>query len=162
MDAREAVRAVIECWPREHLARRHPKAEVWALGIPGLLSRRRGRVASRCQDALFRSLAAAPSPVLICHPESPREHEVPGEWQEVGPSTWYLPRSLDLTAGETRHWLFALGNWTVYGAPEPVLRDWPDPFRTDPERVIEWMEEHAVGYLVDSFHDNTDWLVALT
>ncbi len=72
-----------------------------------------------------------------------------------------MPSSIDLEAKVTQHWLFSLGNWTVYAAPGPVVAGWPDPFRTKPDPLIAWMVEQEVSFLVDSFHDDTDWLVAI-
>ena len=54
-----------------------------------------------------------------------------------------------------------LGNWQLYAADSPLTTPAPDTFRSAPEAVLRFMAEHNVLLLVDAFHDDTDWCVAV-
>ena len=54
-----------------------------------------------------------------------------------------------------------LGNWQLYTAPLPLRSPLPDSFRVEPATLLAFMRAHRVSLLIDAFHDNTDWSVAL-
>ncbi len=157
------VSRLLDCWPERHRRRREPGWDVWILDQPGLLSRGRAEreaVIDRCREAFFFALRHLGSPVFIGHGDDPRAEDVPGTWESVGRGQWRLPPDFDPRARETRHWLFSLGTWVVYEATEPVLGDWPDPWRATPDALLEWLASREMTFLVTSFPDDTEWLVA--
>jgi hypothetical protein len=54
-----------------------------------------------------------------------------------------------------------LGNWQLYAASEPLRIPTPDTFRDPPEAVLAFMAAHGVVLLIDVFHDDTDWCIAV-
>lgn len=56
-------------------------------------------------------------------------------------------------------WLY-LGNWQItWPACPPCTLD---VARTAPDEICRFLEEQGLSLLVDSFHDDTDWVVALS
>jgi hypothetical protein len=93
--------------------------------------------------------------------ESPQEWEVPGEWQPASKATWLVPPNFNLDHPAVQSWL-SVGNWTFYRAPAPAEGNWPDSFRCGAAQLLAWMRTKSVQALIDSFHDDTDWVVALS
>jgi hypothetical protein len=92
--------------------------------------------------------------------ESPSEYDVPGNWQSASKATWLVPGDFNLDHPTVKHWLFDLGHWTIYSAPQPVEGKWPDVFGCSAAELIAWMRAKAVRALIVSFHDDTDWVAA--
>jgi hypothetical protein len=99
-------------------------------------------------------------PVFLMH-ESPHEHEVPGDWQAASEGTWLVPRDFSLEHPAVEYWLFVLGNWRLYRAPAPATGTWPDAFRCRAAELLTWMKAKSVQALIESFHDDSAWVVAL-
>jgi hypothetical protein len=95
------------------------------------------------------------------HPELPKEYNVPGNWQSAGEATWLVPPDFNPDDAGSKHWL-SLGDWRFYGAPGPVQGKSPDVFRCRAAELLAWMSARSVRVLVESFHDDTDWVVALS
>lgn len=51
--------------------------------------------------------------------------------------------------------------WRLYAAPGPPAAHLPDSFRDPPAAVVAFMVTWEVSLIIDAFHDNTDWCVAL-
>jgi hypothetical protein len=54
-----------------------------------------------------------------------------------------------------------LGNWQLYAAMKPLASRTSDTFRASPEAILAFMAAHGVVLLIDVFHDDTDWCVAV-
>lgn len=54
-----------------------------------------------------------------------------------------------------------LGNWMLYAAQTPAGAPLPNAFRTDPGMLLRFMQQHQIALLIDAFHDNAEWCIAL-
>ena len=148
----------------EDLCLRDVSLPVWHLVRPSVwTSRRRERTESvtALKIELLSQVLTSTSPVFIVHQEPPDDYEVPGNWQRTDDSTWRVPADLDLTDSVSKNWLLGIGNWCLYSAPAPVVGICPDAFRMSASELLSWMRENSVAVLIDSFHDDSDWVVAL-
>ena len=140
---------------------RKGESSVWALSSPrfwaGERTRRLARIAS-AKDEVIRLFQARRS--FIRSGDSPLDEDVPGSWVEVADRTWRMPSELDLENPNTRYWLFALGGWELYSAPDPVLEGWPDVFGCRPEALTAFLSHNLIEALVASSADDTDWTIA--
>jgi hypothetical protein len=137
---------------------------VWDIADPRALARDRQprtQNVDRCKRRILETLLAVPEPVFIAHPDDPEDDEVPGEWLSAADGTWRLPRDLDLDHPNVKSWLHSLGNWVIYAAPQPATLPCPDTSTPCEPELIGWMTESAVSVVVDSFHDDDSWVVAL-
>jgi hypothetical protein len=135
---------------------------LWDLREPRLLSRRRrermaGIEAARL--AIWNALLSGKKRVLIMHPESPVEYEVPGAWILEGDRTWVTPRGFDPSEPATRSWL-SVGGWVAYTAPK-AIRSWPDIFRITVPEACEWAARHAIEAAISSYLDDAEWRVVV-
>jgi hypothetical protein len=154
---------VLSRWEGADIRRRDGGLPVWDLGRPGLFAfhrRLRREAIACCRRQLLNGLLRGPRPVFLMH-EPPEEYEVPGQWQRAGEGTWVVPPDLDIDHPAVAYWLFALGNWRLYWAPAPAGRNWPDAFRCAAVELLAWMRAKPVSALIESYHDGTDWVVAL-
>jgi hypothetical protein len=150
-------------WEGEDVRRRDPALLVWDLGQPGLFARHRRRrreAVAACRREVLTTLLCRAAPVFLMHPEPPKEYQVPGDWQPAGEATWLVPPDFDPNYAAGKRWL-SLGDWTAYSAPGPAPGKWPDVFRCRAAELLAWMSAKSVRVLVESFHDDTDWVVAL-
>jgi hypothetical protein len=99
--------------------------------------------------------------IILRHHEPPSDYSVPGNWQPAAAATWLVPSDLNLDDPAVNRWLFVLGDWTFYSAPHPVEGKWPDVFRSTAGELVTWMNAQSIRVLIESFHDDTDWVVAL-
>ena len=93
---------------------------------------------------------------------APEEYEVPGHWQSAGEATWLVPANFDPDHPAVQGWLFTMGDWRLYRAPKYAEGRSPDVFRCTAAELLAWMNAHEVHALIESFHDDTDWVVALS
>jgi hypothetical protein len=91
---------------------------------------------------------------------SPRDYEIPGDWQLAAGSTWLVPRDFNIDHPNVNHWLFDLGDWRLYSALGPAKENSPDFFRCSAAEVVSWLNDNSVQALIESFHDDTEWVVA--
>jgi hypothetical protein len=136
---------------------------VWELHEPGILawqgsSRRRAIEAAK--RALLITMASQTTPCFLSHPDDPGDYCASFTWEPAGTQTWRVPRALALDDPGLSEWLFTLGNWQAYLAPSVVSGRWPDPFRSESATLLSWMQESGVLALIDSFHDDSAWLLA--
>jgi hypothetical protein len=94
------------------------------------------------------------------HHEPPNEYKVPGNWRPAGEATWLVPPHFDPADAAGKHWLL-LGDWRFYSSPGPVKGKSLDVFRCRAAELLAWMRARSVRVLLESFHDDTDWVVAL-
>jgi len=149
-------------WQNQDIGRREGSLPVWDVGWPGLFTRRRRvrrEAITACRREILSCLLACQEPVFLIH-EPPRDYEVPGEWRPASESTWLVPPEFNPNHPAVRYWL-SIGNWTFYSAPAPAEVNWPDPARCGAADLLAWMSTKSVHALIDSFHDDISWVVAL-
>ena len=164
MSLSEHMDGILSRCQGEDIRRRDGSLAVWDIGGPGLFARHRRQrreAVVACRRELLSNLLAWDAPIFLMH-EPPQEYDVPGNWQPVSEGTWCVPPDFNLDHPAVNYWLFALGNWRVYSAPSPVQGIWPDAFRCSAAELLAWMSAKWVQALIDSFHDDTDWVVALS
>jgi hypothetical protein len=103
-------------------------------------------------------LLSSQEPIYLMH-ELPQDWEVPGNWQLTNEGTWLVPPDFNWDDPAVQSWL-AVGNWQLYSAPAPAEGNWPDPARCRAGDLLAWMKTRSVRALIDSFHDDTSWVVA--
>jgi hypothetical protein len=79
----------------------------------------------------------------------------------AGQATWLVPPDFNPADAAAVRWL-SLGGWTFYRAPGPVLGKWPDVFRCGAPELLAWMSARSVQVVLESFYDDTDWVVAVS
>lgn len=81
-------------------------------------------------------------------------------WKRVGDHTWLIPDSMP-----TRVMMQAYleqGAWQMYVAPSVVdAADLPDLFKGDQVSLTEAIARLEIVALIDAWHDNTEWRVAV-
>ena len=146
----------------DYFRRREPGLPVWDAPRPSLLrGLEHGRRIAALKRDILSELLGSGSPLLIRHADDPNERDVPGAWDLVASSTWVVPPDLDLRNPAVDHWLFSLGNWRCYQSPTAVESSFPDAFRSAARNLLAWMESQSIDVLIDSFHDDSDWVVAV-
>jgi hypothetical protein len=163
MFGRECLREILCRWESTDIRRREGFLPVWDLGQPGFLARhrrqRREAIASCRRETLIAFLEGEGSVFLVHEP--PQDYEVPGDWQRVGVATWLVPPDVNLEHPAVAYWLFVVGNWRLYRAPAPTMGNAPDAFRCRAAELLSWMQAESVQALIESFHDDSAWVVAL-
>ena len=111
------------------------------------------------RDAAFSALANSGLLVFLRSHEDPQDPELMGRLVEHPNGAWSVrdPASL---ASLVRDELCA-GNWTLYAASGPLSEPVPDPFRAEPQDLVDLLRRGGVTLFVDSFHDDTEWIVAI-
>jgi hypothetical protein len=145
--------------------RQAPDVPVWHLNEPGLLApqaKARRQALLRSKVEILTALATHPSSAYLLHPDNPADYEVNGEWVCTKSSTYRMPPLLNLDDPGTKKWLFNLGNWQAYVTDRPVESGWPDPARVAPKELVSWMSRTGLLVLIDSFHDDVSWIVAIS
>jgi uncharacterized protein DUF6966 len=81
-------------------------------------------------------------------------------WQEVAEHTWLIPESMSSRATLENH--LETGVWQMYVADSPVPETHlPDLFKFDSAEVATRLSELGVSAMIDAWHDNTEWRVAI-
>jgi hypothetical protein len=97
---------------------------------------------------------------LYLNPEVPLDSELRPFLLDDGP-----PWRVDKTKSAERFYATepasGLGNWQLYAGAKYVTDGIPNTFKTDPAALIHFMTEHDIVLVIDVFHDDTDWCVAL-
>jgi hypothetical protein len=164
MSLSERLSAIVSRSRIEDIRQRDASVPVWDIGGPGFLARRkrqRADAVAACRYELLSALLTAEDPVFLMHPEPPDEYGVPGDWQSVGRRTWRLPSEFNFQGPAAKRWLFTLGDWRFYSAPAPVDSQSPDVFRCSAGQLLTWMSANSITVLIESFHDDSDWVVAI-
>jgi hypothetical protein len=159
----EDMNEILSCFRSADVRPRDDSLPVWDVGRPGLFARQRRhrrQTVAECRRQLLSAVLGGDGPIFLTH-EPPRDYEVPGDWQPAGEATWLVPRDFDPDHPAAAYWLFVIGNWNLYRAPAPPEGRWPDAFRCGAAELLEWMRAKSVQALIESFHDDTDWTVAL-
>lgn len=125
---------------------------VWRIGP--------GRLGEKLRGDLLDLVLGSGRDLYIRH-EDPIDWEVPGTFTATRHcGTWRVGGDVDPRAAATAAWL-EVGDWTLYRGPEVV--DWPLPdlARAPAAAILELVAEHRLELLVDAFHDNASWMVAV-
>jgi len=173
--------AIVEVLKAHDIRRRDPRYPVWTLKDPFLpWPFSRGKVVETCKREILRVVATSGEPVVILHPDDPVEYDVPGSWEPLKEhchrpfrplirarsddllegETYRLPSDLDVDDYRTSCWL-GLGNWCMYPGESPLVMDHEDLVRSKPAEVVEFLNEHNLGFYIDSFHDSDPWVVGI-
>jgi hypothetical protein len=151
-------------WQSADIRRRDCLYEVWDVGWPWLFaSRRRQRreAVASCRRELLTTLLESDGSNFLSHHEPPQEYEAPGNWQPAGEATWLVPADFNVDDSVVKRWLFVLGDWCLYKGLRPLERGGPDVFRCSAREVVAWMSANSLWALIESFHDDASWVVAL-
>jgi hypothetical protein len=163
MKPSENMSTILVRWQGKDICRRDASLPVWDIGRPGLFARRRRlrrQAVAACRQELLTTLLRSDGPIFIMHHEPPKEYDVPGTWRPAGKATWLVPEDFNLDHPAVKRWLFDLGDWSIYSALQPVEGKCPDVFRCSAAELVAWMSSEKVHTLIESFHDDTVWVVA--
>lgn len=155
----EELRSVLQEMGIESMS---PNGLVWDLRESGCLASIVG-VRSTLTPAVKRRILevvlASPSPIYLLTSEDVGTAG-PGVWRAVSPGVWSLDGSRDpavLIAEDATQ----LGNWVLLAAHRPPLERLPDLIRATEAQVLTFMRENGIRMLIDSFHDDVQWRVAI-
>jgi hypothetical protein len=165
MSLSERMNEILCRWQGEDIRRRDGSLPVWDVGRPGLFARRRRQrreAVAACRRELLATMLDSEPPLFLTSPWTPEEYEVPGHWQSAGEATWLVPVEFDFDHPPFQYWLFAMGDWRLYRAAKYADGRSPDVFRCSAAELLAWMNAQTVQALIESFHDDTDWVVALS
>ena len=112
----------------------------------------------RTKAALLAAIWRLPEPVFM-NPSIPLDHEV-APFVEPMAGGWRLNRSRSAEEFHRTEPVSVFGNWQLYVSPQPVAAH-IDALRAPAEEVLEFMERNGIRLLVDAFHDDSEWLVAI-
>jgi len=163
MSLGEQMNEILSRWQSVDIHRRDSSRQVWDLGGPGLFARHRRQrqeAVAACRRELLAAMLASEGPLFLMHAWPPKDEEIPGHWQSAGKATWLVPLDFNPHHPAVKHWLFDLGDWSLYRAARPVESRSPDVFRCSAAAPLDWMNANAVRALIESFHDDTNWVVA--
>lgn len=140
--------------------RRSPGKEVWPLdsGPWWRLFKDFRRLQATKLD-LLAAVWRLPLPLFLA-PEEPFEPEL-GPFLSRDGAAWRVDKTKTAEAFHQIEPASGLGNWQLYAAETALTVALPDTFRVAPEAVLSFMAEHHLTLLIDVFHDDTDWCVAL-
>jgi hypothetical protein len=108
---------------------------------------------------VLRATWRLPKPLFLV-PQEPLEPEL-AEFLNRDGTAWRVDKTKGAGAFYRTEPASGLGNWQMYAAERPLTVSLPDTFRTRPEKVLTFMAEQNVNLLIDVFHDDTDWCIAL-
>lgn len=81
-------------------------------------------------------------------------------WKHVGEHTWMIPDSMATPVLIQAH--LEAGAWQMYVGPSAVAAtDLPDLFKGDQSTLSEAIAGLEIVALIDAWHDNTEWRVAV-
>jgi len=92
--------------------------------------------------------------------EDPRHRAPEFTWVNPDSDTWELPADASNEALLTG--LLSDGAWRVYVAGRPApAEDVPDLYRGPTIAALDFLERYGATVVIDAWHDNTQWKVAL-
>jgi hypothetical protein len=111
------------------------------------------------QIEIMEALRGLPGNIYVTSQEEPEPAEVEG-WQRIGEHTWLVPPSMSSRVSLQLY--LEAGAWQMYVADTPVkASDLPDLFKFDSDEGPKELAEVGVLALIDAWHDNTAWRVAI-
>jgi hypothetical protein len=137
-----------------------PKKEVWLLDTgPWWRLFRDHRGLDEAKVAILEAAWRLPLPLFLL-PEKPLAQELEPFLRREA-TAWQIDRSKSAEAFYSTEPASGLGNWQLYAAKRPLTAPVPNTFRIEPDEVVAFMTAHDLVLLVDVFHDDTDWCIAL-
>ena len=158
----EHLKDIFSHWKTPDIRSRDDSLAVWDIGRPGLWARdrrKRRQAVAECRREILGAVLEFNGPIFVVH-EPPLDCDVPGDWQPAGERTWLVPPDFDHNHPGVQYWLFHLSNWRIYCASNPVNGQWLDAFGCSAGELLAWMSARSVAALIQSFHDDTEWVVA--
>lgn len=152
-----AIQSILDAGPARRV---EPGSDVWLLDTGPWW--RLFTAFDEREAAKLKILEAAwqlPSPLFLLPPE-PLEKELEPFVLRDAPA-WRLDRTRTAAAFYRTEPASGLGNWQLYAASRPVAIPHPDLFRTKPRLILTFMREQEITLLIDVFHDDADWCVAV-
>ncbi len=152
------IRTILAASPARRMA---PVSDVWLLDTGPWW--RLFTAPAALDSAKQRILSAAwriPSPLFLVLPEPLQDALVPFVTRD-GPA-WRLNRLRSAREFYETEPASGLGNWQLYAADEALRMATPNTFRVKPEVTLQFMRDNGISLLIDSFHDDTEWCVALS
>ena len=155
-DVLDTIRGILSAGPARRIV---DGVDVWDLSVgpwwtPGADHREPEEAKERILAAVWR----LPGELFLVPPESPPDELEP--WvRRDGSGAWRVNRerpASDLYARGLRE-----GNWMLYAAPGAWRPPAPSAFKTAPHALVAAMTATKVVLLIDSFHDDTEWRVAV-
>lgn len=131
---------------------------VWRLEYGPLLKLLRDAEVARTKTLLLEAAWEWPGPLFFA-PGNPLEEDVRPFVQPDG-RAWRVDKRRTASDFYATDSASRLGNWQLYAAERPV-EALPDAHRTSPADLIAFMDANGIVLLIDSFHDDTDWCVAI-
>ena len=165
MSLGEHMNEILCRWQGTDIRRRDRISGIWDIGWPWLFAvsrRKRHYAVAACRRELMATFVESAAPIFLRHPEPPQEYSVSGNWRPAGDATWLVPSEINLDDPAVKHWLFALGDWRLFQAPRLPATESPDAFRCSARDLVEWMSANSVLALIESFHDDAHWVVAVS
>jgi hypothetical protein len=92
----------------------------------------------------------------VAYDEVPIDPELDEHIEKMGGKRFRLQGAAPVAA--VRCWL-ADGNWQMLSFPAPA--ELKDLVRATAEEVECFVSEHHLQFVIDSFHDNANWIVGL-
>lgn len=111
------------------------------------------------KSALLAAAWRLPCPLFLL-PEEPLNPDLAPFVSPEG-TAWRIDRNKTAAAFYETEPASGLGNWQLYAADKVLTARLPDAFRSAPDEVLAFMGSHGIVALIDVFHDDTEWCVAL-
>lgn len=112
----------------------------------------------KTKAALLAAIWRLPEPVFM-NPSIPLDNELAPFVEQLA-GGWRLNRSRSAEEFYRTEPVSVFGNWQLYVSPQPVVAH-IDALRAPVEEVLAFMERNEIRLLVDGFHDDSEWLVAV-
>ena len=140
-----------------------PQYDVWDLAAPGCLGRliaRRPILLSReMKHSILSIVLRGPLPVFFFQEEE-LDTEHAAAWSEVADGVWQLPADADPKALVASEALYC-GNWRIIVAERIPSAPMTDFIRAPASDVASFLKRSEAAVLIDSFHDDAVWRIAL-
>ncbi len=112
------------------------------------------------QARVFEAVRSMSGTVYLLPSDDPSEDYPAWSWEHADVGTWVLPPEATLEA------LFRgplnVGAWRIYVAEEPApAEDAPDLFRGPTIAALDFLERYGARVVLDAWHDNSEWRVAV-
>lgn len=138
---------------------KHPELPVFEIHQKRIFTKR-DDIHHRRQN-LLREILKEFSQVFLQYNENPVDDNLSGYWQKYGRQIWLIPQDVDIN--ELYNWLY-LGNWFFYVLHKGQKFDQTNEQLVNFQnqlKMLEFMKENSISFLLSAFHDNDPWFVAV-
>ena len=135
-----------------------PALQVWRLDYGPLLKFFRDSEVARTKASLLEAAWQLSSPLFFAPGKSLDEDLQP--FVQPDGRAWKIDKSRTASDFYATEPASGVGNWQIYAADRPV-EALPDAHRSSPADLIAFMKANRIALLIDAFHDDTDWCVAI-